>query len=123
MKESFSSLFEGRVSLSLVNTRGGGMKIAYCTLQMVTLIFLLFVSINGGLTYSGPTESDLIDQPVEQVLFMWGAPQSIVSSSDLGFTTSALAGVEVWVYERPDRSVVVRDGLVVSIRSQDKRAS
>jgi len=99
------------------------MKIAYCTLQMVTLIFLLFVSINGGLTYSGPTESDLIDQPVEQVLFMWGAPQSIVSSSDLGFTTSALAGVEVWVYERPDRSVVVRDGLVVSIRSQDKRAS
>ena len=38
-----------------VEAIGGGMKISYCTLQMVTLIFLLFVSINGGLTYSGPT--------------------------------------------------------------------
>jgi len=99
------------------------MKISYCTLQMVTLIFLLFVSINGGLTYSGPTEADLIDQPAEQLLSVWGSPQSIVYSSDLGFTSSAMAGVEVWVYERPDRSVVVRDGIVVAIRSSDERTS
>jgi len=99
------------------------MKISYCTLQMVTLIFLLFVSINGGLTYSGPTDAELIDRPAEELLSAWGSPQKIVHSSDLGFTSSALAGVEVWMYKQPDRSVVIRDGVVVAIRSSDERTS
>jgi hypothetical protein len=99
------------------------MRIPYCTLQMVTLIFLLFMSINAGLTHTGPTSADFINQPAERLLSAWGAPHAVIQSSDLGFTTSALATVEVWVYERPARSVVVRDGVVVAIRTTQDQLS
>jgi hypothetical protein len=86
---------------------------------MITLIFLLFISMNAGLTYSNYSNApdiDLVNEPTEEVLSVWGAPDRIVAAADLGLASSQLAAVEIWSYDSPERSVVVRNNIVVSIR-------
>ena len=93
------------------------MKIACCTLEMITLIFLLLVSINGGYSYLNATpRTDLVSRPTMELVSAWGAPDSVVAATDLGLASSQLAETEIWSYDNPARSVVVRDNVVVSIR-------
>ncbi|MFC2094860.1 hypothetical protein ACFLSW_00265 [Candidatus Bipolaricaulota bacterium] len=93
------------------------MKIATCTMQMVTLIFLLFWSFNGGYSYlNSSSGTDLVSRPTTELVSAWGTPDDIVVSTDLGLASSQLSEVEIWSYDNPARSVVVRDNLVISIR-------
>ncbi len=92
------------------------MKIACCTLEMITLIFLLFVSFNGGFDYLNTTETDLEYRSTTELVSAWGEPDSVVFAAELGFASSQLEAVEIWSYEDPLRSVIVRDGVVVSIQ-------
>lgn len=93
------------------------MKIACCTMEMIALIFLLFVSINGGYSYlNNSPKADLVSRPTTALVSAWGAPDSVVAATDLGLNSLQIAEVEVWSYYHPVRSVVVRDGIVVSIR-------
>jgi len=95
------------------------MKIACCTLEMITLIFLLLVSFNGGYSYlnnATTPETDLVSRPTTELVSAWGAPDEVVVATDIGLITSQLAEVEVWSYYNPARSVVVRNNVVVSIR-------
>lgn len=39
------------------------MKIACCTIEMITLIFLMLVSINGAYTHVGSPTENLINRP------------------------------------------------------------
>jgi len=93
------------------------MKIACCTLEMITLIFLLFVSLNGGFSYLDEANASLVPASATELMSTWGEPSSIVAANDLGFASSHLETVEVWSYANPARYVVVRDGLVVSVRT------
>ena len=92
------------------------MKIPYCTLEMITLIFLRFVSFNGGLDYLNITKASLAPSSTTELVATWGEPDSIVAAADVGFASSQLEAVEVWSYEDTNRSVVVRDDIVISIR-------
>lgn len=93
------------------------MKIACCTLEMITLIFMLLVCINGGYSYLNTTPTvDFISRPTTELVSAWGAPDSVVAATDVGFVSSRLAEVEIWSYDNPARSVSVRDNIVVSIR-------
>ncbi len=92
------------------------MKIACCTVEMITLIFLLLVSINGAYTHVRTPTTSLVARPTEELASAWGEPETILSASKMGFKSPQLAHVEVWTYENPARSVVVRDDIVVSIR-------
>ena len=95
------------------------MKIACCTMEMIALIFLLFVSINGGYSYLNDTataRTDLVSRSTTELVSAWGSPDEVVAATDIGLLSSQLAEVEVWSYYRPVRSVVVRDDIVVSIR-------
>ena len=93
------------------------MKIACCTMEMIALIFLLFVSINGGFTYLNAPRAGLISESTTELVSAWGAPDSVVTATDLGFDSSQLNTVEIWSYDNPSRSVVVRNNVVVSIRT------
>jgi hypothetical protein len=93
------------------------MKIACCTMEMIALIFLLFVSINGGFTYLNAARTDLVSESTTELVSAWGAPDSVATAADLGFDSSQLAAVEIWSYVSPSRSVVVRNDVVVSIRT------
>jgi hypothetical protein len=93
------------------------MKIACCTMEMITLIFLLFVSINGGFSYLNAPKTDLISESTAELVSAWGEPDSVATAADLGFVSSQLETVEIWSYDDPARSVVVRNNVVVSIRS------
>ncbi len=92
------------------------MKIACCTLEMITLIFLLFWSFNGAFNYVNGPSTDLVSQPTSELIATWGEPDSVAVATDLGLRTSQLETVEIWSYANPSRSVVVRDNVVVSIR-------
>ena len=95
------------------------MKIACCTMEMIALIFLLFVSINGGYSYLNDiatARTDLVSRSTTELVSAWGSPDEVVAATDIGLLSSQLAEVEVWSYYRPVRSVVVRDDIVVSIR-------
>jgi len=92
------------------------MKIACCTIEMITLIFLLFVSINGAYTHVRPLTEDLVSRPVTELAAAWGEPEAVAEAIEMGFRSTQLAGVEIWTYESPARSVLVRDDVVVSIR-------
>jgi hypothetical protein len=92
------------------------MKIACCTLEMITLIFLLFWSFNGAFSYVNGPSTDLVSQPASKLIASWGEPDSVAVATELGFRTSQLEAVEIWSYANPARSVVVRDNIVVSIR-------
>lgn len=92
------------------------MKIACCTLEMITLIFLLFVSINGGFTYLNTTRADFVSGSTTELVSAWGAPNNVVTATDLGFVSSQLVAVEIWSYDDPVRSVIVSNNVVVSIR-------
>ncbi len=92
------------------------MKIACCTLEMIALIFLLFVSFNGGFNYLNTAQADLEASSTTELVSAWGEPDSIVAAIDLGFVSSQLGEVEIWSYENPLRSVIVRDNVVVSIQ-------
>ena len=92
------------------------MKIACCTLEMITLIFLLFWSFNGAYSVLNAPSTDLVSQPTSELVASWGEPDAIAAATDLGFRTSQLDTVEIWSYANPTRSVVVRDNVVVSIR-------
>lgn len=95
------------------------MKIACCTVEMIALIFLLFVSINGGYRYLNDTtmaRTDLVSRPTTELVTAWGAPDRVVAARDVGFVSTQLAQVEIWSYVNPTRSVSVRDNVVLSIR-------
>lgn len=93
------------------------MKIACCTMEMIALIFLLFVSINGGFSYLNAPRTDLISESTTELVSAWGTPDSVAVATDLGFDSSQLETVEIWAYANPSRYVVVRDDVVVSIRT------
>ena len=92
------------------------MKIACCTLEMITLIFLLFVSFNGGYDYLNTTQASFAPSSTTELVATWGEPDSIVAAADVGFASSQLETVEIWSYENPLRFVLVRDNIVVSIQ-------
>ncbi len=92
------------------------MKIACCTMEMIALIFLLFVSINGGLSYLNTARTNLVSESTTELVSAWGEPDSVAVATDLGFNSSQLETVEIWSYVDPLRSVVVRNNVVVSIR-------
>ena len=92
------------------------MKIACCTMEMIALIFLLFVSINGGFSYLNAPRTDLISESTTELVSAWGEPDSVAVATELGFDSSQLETVEIWSYDDPVRSVVVRNNVVVSIR-------
>ena len=93
------------------------MKIACCTMEMIALIFLLFVSMNGAFNYTnGPARADLVSRPTTELVSAWGTPDNVVAANDLGLVSSQLAEVEIWSYANPARSVSVRNDIVVSIR-------
>jgi len=88
-------------------------------MEMIALIFLLFVSINGGYSYLNDTataRTDLVSRPATELMSAWGAPDEVVAATDIGLNLSQLTEVEVWSYYHPVRSVVVCDNVVVSIR-------
>ena len=87
-------------------------------MEMIALIFLLFVSINGGYSYlnNATPETDLVSRPTTELVSAWGTPDNVTAATDLGLVSSQLAEVEVWSYYHPVRSVVVRDNVVVSMR-------
>ena len=93
------------------------MKIACCTVEMITLIFLLFVSMNGAFSYTNaPARDDFVSRPTTELVSAWGSPANVVAATDLGFVSDQLAKVEIWSYYNPVRFVSVRDNVVVSIR-------
>jgi len=92
------------------------MKIACCTLEMITLIFLLFWSFNGAFSVVNAPSTDLVSQSTTELVTAWGEPDSVAVATDLGFDSSQLETVEIWSYANPVRSVVVRNDVVVSIR-------
>jgi hypothetical protein len=104
------------LAYSLESAKGGEMKIACCTLEMITLIFLLFVSLNGGFSYLNAPETDLESRSTTELVSAWGEPDRIVAAADIGFASSQLEAVEIWSYENPLRSVIVRHDMVVSIQ-------
>ena len=93
------------------------MRIACCTLEMIALIFLLFVSINGGFSYLNTPRTNLVSESTTELVSAWGEPDSVAVAIDLGFDSSQLETVEIWSYSDPLRSVVVRNDVVVSIRT------
>jgi hypothetical protein len=109
-QQRFPSLFVGG------RWRGEAMKIACCTLEMITLIFLLFWSFNGAHSVVSAPSTNLVSQPTTELVSAWGEPDSVSVAADLGFETAQLETVEIWSYANPARSVVVRDDTVVSIR-------
>ena len=93
------------------------MKIACCTVEMITLIFLLLMSMNGAYNYlSNSPNIDLVSRPTTELVTAWGEPDSVVVATDLGLVSSRLAEVEIWSYANPVRSVSVRNNVVLSIR-------
>jgi len=92
------------------------MKIACCTLEMVALIFLLFVSLNGGFNYLNEARAGLEPVSTTELLSTWGEPDAVVAANDLGFASSQLETVELWSYRNPHRTAIVRGEAVVSIR-------
>ncbi len=93
------------------------MKIACCTLEMIALIFLLFVSLNGGFSYLNEPPPELISRPTSELIAAWGTPDRVSVAADLGFAAPQLETVEIWSYADPDRRVVVRNDIVISIRT------
>ena len=91
------------------------MKIACCTLEMITLIFLLVVSLNGGFQYT-EHHADFTNRPAEELVSAWGQPDTIVAATDVGFASSGMEDVEVWSYSNTDRSVIVRGNTVIAVR-------
>jgi len=93
------------------------MKIACCTVEMITLIFLLFWSFNGAFSYLGAPSTDWVSRPTSELVSAWGEPDRVAVAADLGFNSAQLETVEIWSYADPLRSVVVRDDVVVAIRT------
>ena len=92
------------------------MKIACCTLEMITLIFLLFWSFNGADSVVNAPSTNLVSRPASELVTAWGEPESVTVAADYGFLSSKLENVEIWSYANPARSVVVQNDVVVSIR-------
>jgi len=92
------------------------MKIACCTLEMIALIFLLFVSMNGGFNYLNEARADYAYASTTELVSAWGEPDAVVAANDLGFASAQVDAVEVWTYANPERSVVVRGDAVLSIQ-------
>jgi hypothetical protein len=93
------------------------MKIACCTVEMIALIFLLFVSMNGAFSYTNaPAREDLVSQSTTELVSAWGEPDAVATATDLGFVAQKLAEVEIWSYYHPVRSVSVRNNIVLAIR-------
>ena len=93
------------------------MKIACCTVEMITLIFLLLMSMNGAYNYLNSSPNvDLVTRPTTELVSAWGTPDNVVAATDVGLVSPRLAEVEIWSYYNPARSVVVRDNVVMSIK-------
>lgn len=93
------------------------MRIACCTMEMITLIFLLFWSLNGAFSVLDAPSPELVSRPASELVAAWGAPERVTAATDLGFRSDGLETVEIWSYDHPSRSVVVRNNVVVSIRT------
>ncbi len=91
------------------------MKIAWGTIQMVSLIGMLLICFNGGLQYGTGTYSENPDSVVE-LEQTWGAPSRIVTADQLGFSEGHFEDVEIWVYDEADRYVIVRSSSVVAVK-------
>ena len=111
IQRPFSRLFVGNRPWG-----GGEMKIACCTLEMITLIFLLFWSFNGAVQVLDAPGPNLISQSTAELIATWGRPVSVVTAAEAGFRTAQPERTEVWTYADPARTVVIRDDVVVSIR-------
>jgi len=92
------------------------MKIACCTLEMITLIFLLFWSFNGAVQVLDAPGPKLISQSTSELIATWGRPVSVVTAAEAGLRIAQPRQTLVWTYTNPARTVVVRDDVVVSIR-------
>jgi len=91
------------------------MKIACCTLEMITLIFLLIVSFNGAFS-TLEDQADFTNRPAEELVSAWGQPDEIVAATDVGFASIGMENVEVWSYDDTGHSVVVRGDIVIAVR-------
>jgi len=91
------------------------MKIACCTIEMIALVFLLFVSINGGLTAIESERGALVSRSTSELIATWGEPDRIESSASAIMALPDREKVEIWTYANPARTVVIRDDVIVSI--------
>ena len=92
------------------------MKIAYCTLEMVTLIFLLLMGINGGHQYLDTVQVQAAPTSTAELITLWGQPDDVATAADVGFSSAQMTDVEVWSYTNPHRTAIVRDEEIISIR-------
>ena len=92
------------------------MKIACCTLEMITLIFLLLWSFNGAYRVVNAPPTNLVNRSTTELVSVWGEPDGIAVATELGFETTQLLATEVWSYANPSRIVVVRNDTIVSVR-------
>ena len=71
-------------------------------------------------THIDAPEADPVYEFTTELVLAWGEPDSVVFPNDLGLASSQLETVEIWSYENPLRSVIVRDDVVISIQEGRK---
>ena len=89
---------------------------AYRTLEMVTLIFLLFVGFNGGHQCFDTVQAEAVPTSTTELVVQWGQPDDVATAEDVGFASAQMTDVEVWSYASLQRTAIVRDDEVISIR-------
>jgi len=92
------------------------MRIACCTLEMVTLIFLLFLGYNGGQQYLDTVSIEATPTTTTELVAQWGQPDDVATAEDVGFASAQMTDVEIWTYTRPQLTAIVRDEEIISIR-------
>ena len=85
------------------------MKIACCTLEMITLIFLLFVGFNGGFQYLDSVRDDVTPTSTTEMVSTWGEPDQVATAAEAGFSSANLSDVEIWSYTAPKRTAIIRN--------------
>jgi len=84
-------------------------------LEMLAPIFLLFVSFNGGFDDLNTTQANLEPSSTTELVAAWGEPDSAVFA-DHSFASSQFDTARIWSSDDPERSVLIRDNIVVSIQ-------
>jgi len=92
------------------------MKIACCTLEMITLIFLLFLGFNGGQQYLNAAQTEAVPATTTEMVALWGQPDKVASAADVGFASAQMTDIEVWSYANLQRTAIVREDQIISIR-------
>jgi len=70
------------------------MKIACCTMEMITLVFLLLWSFNAAFSVVNAPLMDLVSRSTTEPGTAWGEPESAILAADLGFSSPQLNAVE-----------------------------